>query len=76
MNVEKQEKNGKHTMTLNLSDAEMNVLRAMSKTKELSKTQVMRQALRLYQMIDVRLSRGERVIFENEMGKKADLLLL
>lgn len=74
--MEKQEKNGKHTMTLNLSDAEMNVLRAMSKTKELSKTQVMRQALRLYQMIDVRLSRGERVIFKNEMGKKADLLLL
>lgn len=66
----------KRTMTLNLSDAEMNVVRELAKSKELTKTQVMRQALRLYQLIDVRLSRGERVIFENEVGKKADLLLL
>jgi predicted transcriptional regulator len=67
----------KKTMTLNLTDAEMDVLEALAETKDLSKTSVLRQALRLYQMIDVRLGRGEKLFIENSLTKeKAELALL
>ena len=66
----------KRTMTLNLTDAEMNALEALAQSKELSKTAVLRQALRLYQLVDVRLARGEKLIFEDEPGKKSELMIL
>ena len=37
----------KKTMTLNLTDAEMTVLEELSAKKDLTKTSVLRQALRL-----------------------------
>ena len=40
----------KKTMTLNLTDAEMGVLDELCEKKDLSKTAVLRQALRLYQL--------------------------
>ena len=43
-------------MTLNLTEQEMAVLEGLSKQKDLSKTVVMRQALRLYQLVDARLA--------------------
>jgi predicted transcriptional regulator len=65
----------KKTLTLVLSDAEMEVLDALSAERSLSKTAVLRQALRLYQTVDVRQQRGEKLFFEN--GKeKAELMLL
>ena len=67
----------KKTMTLNLTEAEMVVLEELAKKKELSKTAVVRQAIRLYQMIEVRLSAGEKLIFEDEKAqKKAELMVL
>jgi len=67
----------KRTMTLNLTDAEMRVLDDLSVRKDLSKTSVVRQALRLYQMIEVRLERGDKLLFENDSTKeKAELMLL
>jgi predicted transcriptional regulator len=67
----------KKTMTLNLTDAEMDVLEQLASAKDLTKTGVLRQALRLYQMIDVRLARGEKVFIENGLTKeKAELALL
>jgi len=67
----------KKTMTLNLTDAEMAVLEGLSEKKELSKTSVLRQALRLYQAVDVRLERGEKVFFEDEKTRdKAELVLV
>jgi predicted transcriptional regulator len=67
----------KRTMTLNLTDAEMSVLEELCEKKDLSKTAVLRQALRLYQMIDVRVERGEKVFVENARTKeKAELALL
>jgi len=67
----------KRTMTLNLSDEEMAVLDELSSRKELSKTVVIRQALRLYQLVDARLSAGEKLIFEDEAKqKKAELMVL
>jgi hypothetical protein len=67
----------KRTMTLNLTDAEMNVLEQLSERKEMSKTAVVRQALRLYQMLDARLAQGEKLFFERDLTKeKAELMVI
>ena len=54
------------TMTLNLTAREMEVLTALAEEQDLSKTQLMRQALRLYQFIHVRLKSGERMFFSGD----------
>lgn len=67
----------KKTMTLNLTDGEMSALDLLADRKDLSKTQVVRQALRLYQTVDVRLARGEKLFFEDEEKKsKSELMVL
>ena len=67
----------KRTMTLNLTDPEMDVLEELSSKKDLSKTAVIRQALRLYQMVDHRIRSGNKIIFENDLTKeKAELMLI
>ncbi len=68
--------NEKRTMTLNLTDAEMSALEQMAEQKDISKTAVLRQALRLYQLIDVRQQQGERIYFENDLRKQSDLIVL
>jgi len=69
--------NAKKTMTLNLTDAEMRVLEELSARKELTKTAVIRQALRLYQMISARIEKGEKLLFENDVTReKAELMLI
>ena len=57
-------------MTLNLSEAEMRILEELASQKELSKTALLRQALRLYQLVDARLNRGDRLFLENELTKE------
>lgn len=67
----------KRTMTLNLTDEEMSVLEDLARKKDLSKTGVLRQALRLYQMVDLRLREGEKLIFEDEAkNKKSEVIVL
>lgn len=67
----------KRTMTLNLSDEEMAVLDDLAVKKDLTKTAVIRQALRLYQVVDARLSAGEKLIFEDEAKqKKSEMMVL
>ncbi|HBH53720.1 MAG TPA: transcriptional regulator [Planctomycetaceae bacterium] len=67
----------KRTMTLNLTEAEMAVLEDLCTRKDLSKTAVLRQALRLYQVVDARLQKGEKLIFEDEARQaKAEVMVL
>ena len=67
----------KKTMTLNLTPAEMHALEELSGRKDISKTAVLRQALRLYQMLDERLSRGEELYLEHTLTKeKAELMVV
>lgn len=67
----------KRTMTLNLTDAEMEALERMSIEKDMSKTAVLRQALRLYQVITARIQVGEKFFFEDEIAKeKKELVVL
>jgi hypothetical protein len=67
----------KKTMTLNLTAVEMSVLEDLAAKKDLNKTVVVRQALRLYQMVDQRVREGKKVFIEDEMTKtKSELMLL
>jgi hypothetical protein len=67
----------KKTMTLNITDEEMKVLEDLARRKDLSKTGVIRQALRLYQMVDLRLRDGEKLVFEDEQkNKKSEVVVL
>lgn len=67
----------KRTMTLNLTEAEMTVLERMCEEKGLSKTALIRQALRLYKSVDERLARGEKVFIESaDKAEKTELMVL
>ncbi|MBW8636632.1 MULTISPECIES: ribbon-helix-helix protein, CopG family [Hyphomicrobiales] len=67
----------KKTMTLNLTEAEMAVLEELCDKKDLSKTVLLRQALRLYQRVEERLERGDKLFFEDEASKeKAEIMML
>lgn len=67
----------KRTMTLNLNANEMAVVEKLADDKGLSKTALVRQALRLYQSISDRIERGEKVYVEDPATKdKAELMVL
>lgn len=67
----------KRTMTLNLTAPEMAALEELAQRKDLNKTAVIRQALRLYQMVDARLAQGEKLLFEDDkLKKKAEVVVL
>jgi predicted transcriptional regulator len=66
----------KRTMTLNLNDDEMDALDALSSRYDMSKTAIIRKALRMYQVIDTRLQRGEKLFMEDEIEKKKSELLV
>lgn len=67
----------KRTMTLNLNELEMDILERLSKDKGLSKTALVRQALRLYQSLNDRLENGEKLFMENtEKNEKMELMIL
>ena len=67
----------KRTMTLNLTDAEMSVVEDFSARKDMSKTAVMRQALRLYQLLEARVEKGDKLYVENEVTKdKAEIMMV
>ena len=67
----------KKTMTLNLTEAEMAVLEELCDKKDLSKTVLLRQALRLYQRVEERLEKGDKLFFEDEASKqKAEIMML
>ena len=66
----------KRTMTLNLTETEMEAVEELASRKELSKTAVMRQALRLYQMVETRLEQGEKLFFEDKKKAKSEVMVL
>ena len=69
--------NAKRTMTLNLTDQEMRVLEELAKKKELTKTGVMKLALRLLQTLDARVEPGKKLLIEDEAtADKSELVIL
>lgn len=65
----------KRAVVVQLNESEWDALEELAKKKDLSKVAVMRQALRLYQLIDVRIAEGEKLIFETKDSKKELLVL-
>ena len=69
--------NPKRTMTLNLTDQEMRVLEDLAEKKELTKTGVMKLALRVLQTLDARIEPGKKLLIENEAtNEKSELVIL
>jgi hypothetical protein len=67
----------KRTMTLNLTGQEMEALEELAQKKELSKTAVIRQAIRLYHLLDARIAQGEKLFIEDDkLNKKAEVMML
>ena len=62
------------TMTLNLHSREMVALEALAEHHGMSKTAVLRQALRVYQLIHKRLQDGETIHFSGD-GERAALFV-
>lgn len=66
----------KKTMTLNLTEAEMNALEDLANRKDLTKTAVIRMALRLFQLVDERKMDGGKLFVEDKDKQKTELALL
>jgi len=66
----------KRTMTLNLTPTEMEAVEELARRKQLSKTAVIRQALRLYQIVDARMEKGDKLFFEDSAEKKAEVMMI
>jgi hypothetical protein len=54
----------------------MEVVESLCRAKGLSKTALLRQCLRLYQTVENRIARGEKLFFEDEQKLKSELVLL
>lgn len=64
-------------MTLMLSDKEMTLLDELSRNRGMSKTALVRQALRLYQSVTERLENGDKVFVERPTTQeKIELMVL
>lgn len=64
-------------MTLNLTPREMAVLEELAAKKDLSKTGVMKLALRLLQAVDAKVRMGQKLFVEDEKSKeKSELVIL
>jgi hypothetical protein len=64
-------------MTLMLSDKEMSLLDELSRNRGMSKTALLRQALRLYQSVTERLENGDKVFVERPGSQeKTELMML
>jgi len=61
----------KATMTLNLSEREMAVVEQMARDADLSKTALIRSALRLYQLVTERIKSGETMSFSGDKERIA-----
>ena len=66
----------KKTMTLNLTEKEMQVIEKLAEEKDLSKTALIRQAIRMYQIIEARLAKGEKLFVEDDEKQKTELMVL
>ena len=66
----------KKTLTLNLSEKEMKVVEALCEKKGLNKTSLLKQCIRLYQMVETRIENGEKLFFETDKKEKLELLFL
>jgi hypothetical protein len=68
--------NKKALISLNLSEVELQLLTELSQKKEVSKSAILRQALRMMGMIEQRIEQGEKFYFESLGKEKSEILLM
>jgi hypothetical protein len=67
----------KRTMTLNLSEEEMASLDQLALRNDMTKTAVIKKAIRIYLVLETRMQRGEHIFVEDALHQaKAELLLV
>ena len=67
----------KKTMTLNLSEEEMVSLDQVALRSDMTKTAVIRKAIRIYLILETRLQKGEHIFVEDaDRATKVELLLV
>jgi metal-responsive CopG/Arc/MetJ family transcriptional regulator len=66
----------KTLISLNLTESELELLNELSEKKEMSKSAILRQALRMMGVIEQRIAQGEKLYFESLDKEKSELLLL
>jgi len=67
----------KKTMTLNLSEEEMKSLEELALRNDMSKTAVLKKAIRIYLILEKRMQKGEHIYVEDESNSvKVELLLV
>lgn len=54
----------------------MDAIEELCEKKQLTKTALLRQCLRLYQVIEARIDSGEKIFFEDKQKAKSELMLL
>lgn len=70
-------KTTKRALILTLSENEMTALGRLAGRKGQTKSAILRQALRLYDSLDAKLSQGNRLVLETpERAGKTEVLLL
>lgn len=62
------------TMTLNLSPVEMQILEQLCLEHQMSKTSVIRQALRMYQYLHKRTMEGEMITLSGDAQRAIDFI--
>ena len=67
--------NKKTLISLNLSSSELDLLTELSEKKEMSKSAILRQALRMMAVLEQRIERGEKFYVESLDKEKSEVLL-
>lgn len=57
------------TLNLNMNENELDAVQELARKKGMDTNSLVKQALRLYQTAEVRISNGEALSFENPVGK-------
>ena len=65
-----------NTLTLNLDDKHNKALDVLSMEQDMSKSQILRQALRLYQMVYLRAKKGEQMAFVDKDGTVIPVIIV
>jgi predicted transcriptional regulator len=63
-------------MTLNLSSEEMEAVETIARRKDVTKTAIIKQAIRLYLLVDTRLGDGDKLFVEDDEKQKTELAVL
>jgi len=66
----------KTSFSLKLTEQETQVLDDLCQKRGLTKTALLKQCLRLYQVIDLRIEAGEKLFFEDKDKNKSEMVMI